>query len=334
MNPRPQSRSGVITLGVLVLLAVFIRHESPHADARTTPVVHAITTEPDASLSRPRTWLGHGYHERPLPEEIQTYEQGLRTAAAMFHVAETHRERVTDPAALARIIEAQELIQARHEPPGSWRWTDMQSVAAGVGTTYPIYRAAGISERQTTILAWDGSGHALYVFDDWNPADIDPVNLAEVLVHESTHEVVIQQIAAGSGYSETDLLYTQVVCEDVSTMLNFVTEALAYTNEAAWAVSNPEGPSSYGPSMRTVMQAASARFETDPAARLAFASHMMEYARRETAEQHIEHAGSYGELPAAMTCGPMPFLSGPRRGEYFLPSDISLYTVTLLRTLE
>lgn len=264
---------------------------------------------------------------------MRTYTEGLKMADRVFHFSNPTLELLEDPAAIARIHEAQQLIAERTVPPrGVWRWRDMQQVVAGIGTRYPIVHAPGAIASRNAVMGWEDQQHALVVFDGWNPAEIDPVNLAELMVHEATHEIVGRAITRESGFTTDELFKIQIVCEDVTTMLNFVTEALAYTNEAGWALTNPGGPSSYGATMETVLLAAAGRYDFE-GSQLQFAQVVMDYARRESEDQHREW---YARVDSyrVMDCGPIPVLNGSARGKYFLPSDISTYSARLLRSME
>ena len=314
-----------------LLAAVFLTCVS--TDERGVNDQEIAATRPPPVVLRPHTWLGGPLTPRPAPEEIAACEYAMETLAISYHLTNSELVPVTDPNILRNLAEAQALIALRHHVTEGWRWRDVQTIVAGIGTTYPVVHATGQALERNAIMGWDGQRHVLYVYPNWPPDEIDPINLAEIIVHEATHELVERSVLDGSAFDADELFRMQIACHDVAVMMSFVTESLAFTNEAAWAVSNPGGPSSYGPTMQTTMLAAASRRGLGDARRQ-FAEAMMAYAIDEARDQHRESV-SDPRLQREVSCGPPPVLHGARRGEYFLPSDIApTLIVPLLDNLE
>lgn len=260
---------------------------------------------------RPRLWfMGIPAPIKDRPEDAALYEKLFVDAEKTVLISPDIGTPMKDEAALGTIAEAQRLILGETPPAAMWQWGEVRQAVADFGRRIPI-RDGGEDPSGLKVSEYDSIHNVLLVF----PAQLrrrDAEFAASMLVHEATHVVVYARMREMSSFTLKDLFDLHISCTDFGVLAVSATEYLAFRNQARWSFDRPAGRAALDvhPSQGVLRLALAAESGRDPEYS-AYAGFIRSYAMRNGAFAQVHNL-----------CGPVVMIRGPRRGQFFFPSDL------------
>lgn len=248
-------------------------------------------------------WNGAPLYQTPTAEEVHRYETIAQTIRPVNEEANTVPLR--EPRVTALLAGGQRLIHDAAPMSELWSDTAVRRMAGSrFGSQFPFQETAGLNQ-MGGVIAWDPLRQEVVIFTGASAEGATPDLAASYLIHEATHGVFWEAYLALCNWRPEEYVAILLTCSDVRLEEAFVSESIAFLNEAYWLDTRPgdEGLLLYSGEEPLRMALLARRHQP-----VEFARAMELYALQET--------GTIGQ-----PCGPPVVFRGPRRGQYCLPIE-------------